>query len=98
MIDIATGQKLTAILRKRPRRAYQAMLGQGLVNQAIYFRLFLACLRTKRELCSLYVLKQGGGDVEGFCRGSSGFGVDRAVCRDDRDMGPSNSQSVIPNL
>jgi hypothetical protein len=60
MIDIATGQKLTAILRKRPRRAYQAMLGQGLVNQAIYFRLFLACLRTKRELCSLYVLKQGG--------------------------------------
>lgn len=53
-----------------------------------------ACMRTKSELCSLYVLKQGGGDVEGFCRGSSGFGVDRAVCRDDRDMGPGASQSV----
>jgi stage V sporulation protein SpoVS len=41
MIDIATGQKLTAILRNHGD-AYQAMLGQGLVNQAIYFRLFLA--------------------------------------------------------
>src|ERR1700733_12943629 len=57
-----------------------------------------ACLGTKRELCSLYVLKTGGGDVAGFCRGSSGFGVDRAVCRDDRDMGPGDPQSVIPNL
>src|ERR1700733_13178213 len=53
-----------------------------------------ACLGTERELCSLYVLKTGGGDVAGFCRGSSGFGVDRAVCRDDRDLGASNSQSV----
>ena len=57
-----------------------------------------ACMRTKRELCSLYVLKQGGGDVEGFCGGSGCVGVDRAVCRDDRDMGPSDPQSVIPNL
>ena len=57
-----------------------------------------ACLGTKRELCSLYVLKTGGGDVAGFCRGSSGFGVDRAVCRDDRDMGPGDPHSVSPNL
>lgn len=34
------------------------------------------------------------GNVEGFCRGSSGFSVDWAVCRDDRDMGSGDSEPV----
>src|SRR5579872_898560 len=41
-------------------------------------------------LCS----KSGGRHVEGFRGGGGGAGVDRALCRDDRDVGASYSATV----
>ena len=59
-----------------------------------FFKLTRLTLGTKTEQCSSYVPNAGGGHVEGFRGRGGGAGVDHAVRRDDRGLGPADPPIV----
>lgn len=76
-----------------PRVRGEVEAGQALTTGVIFQTDPIPALdgRTKKEQCSWYVQVRGGRHATGIRGRSSGAGVDRAFCRDDRGLGATHS-------